>query len=139
MKIKVNKTNGQPHSVVLDLSVREFEIFTAWVGESCPHDIIELVNTNLKKKTSLQEINNFIGNDGYLSLIQVRDKDVFPVAIIKTVEFVYDKSDGSRPTWRNLDVTEEKSEYICGFDNDDAHTFKKFLKSKIVGGKILTV
>jgi hypothetical protein len=55
--------------------------------------------------------------------------------IIKTVKFVYDKGfDGIK--WRKVEVTGEDDEYITGFENG---MFKKFLKSKILGGEIITI
>ena len=51
-----------------------------------------------------------------------------------TADFVYYKNDGSAPTWRCIDVTEETDEYLVGLENDQ---FKKFLKSRIVEGKII--
>jgi hypothetical protein len=39
--------------------------------------------------------------------------------------------------WRTVRVTEETSTTLEGLDVDDGHAFKKFLKSKIVGGRIL--
>jgi hypothetical protein len=50
-------------------------------------------------------------------------------------EFVYKKD--SIVEWRKIDLIEEAEDYITGFDLNDGDKFKKFLKNKIVGGKIL--
>lgn len=65
-----------------------------------------------------------------------------PSAIIKTVSFVYDKSANAwdkNLKWRTVQVTEDTREYIQGYDVDDGFKFKKFLKSKIFGGKIIVL
>jgi len=138
MKITVNKKNKTTTSVDLNLSVREFEIFEAWVGAVPTYEIVSQINAYLpfSRKTNSEEINNFIGSDGWKKLNQVLKEDVLPV-IIKEVSFVYDKCDGSTPTWRNVSVTNENNDFISGFDNDDNNAFKKFLKCRILGGRII--
>ncbi len=61
--------------------------------------------------------------------------EIIPSNIIKTVSFVYDKQDGSKPAWRTIEVTREDSNYIEGLQDGD---FRRFSKCKIVGGKIIT-
>lgn len=56
--------------------------------------------------------------------------------VIKRVQFAYYKQDGTAPTWRELDVTEETPEYLLGVEVSSGEV-KKFLKSRIVGGKVL--
>ena len=68
--------------------------------------------------------------------------DILPPKILKTVQFVYDKNSSdyspkSEIKWRVVQVTNEDSTYLEGLDVDDNYTFKRFLKSKIVGGRIL--
>jgi hypothetical protein len=70
--------------------------------------------------------------------------DILPPKILKTVQFVYDKNSSdysfkSEIKWRVVQVTNEDSTYLEGLDVDDNLTFKRFLKSKIVGGRILPV
>jgi len=60
--------------------------------------------------------------------------DILPLKVTKRVQFVYDKENGEQPQWRSLDVTEEDSKYISGFEDGK---FKKFLFSRIVGNKII--
>lgn len=54
---------------------------------------------------------------------------------LKTVEFAYQK-DGynEKATWRTVQVAEQDSKYLKGFENGE---FKCFLKERIVGGKII--
>lgn len=68
--------------------------------------------------------------------------DILPPKILKTVQFVYDKNSSdyspkSEIKWRVVQVINEDSTYLEGLDVDDNYTFKRFLKSKIVGGRIL--
>ncbi len=54
--------------------------------------------------------------------------------ILRKVTFVYDKQDGVQAKWRNLDVVYENDTYIEGLEDG---AFKRFLRSKILGGRIL--
>lgn len=56
--------------------------------------------------------------------------------VLKRVQFAYYKQDGSAPTWRELDVTEETPEHLFGVEVSTGE-LKKFLKNRIVGGEIL--
>ena len=58
-----------------------------------------------------------------------------PLPILRNVKFVYDKRDGEGAKWRDLAVTEQDSRYICGYEEGK---YKKFLLSRIVGGRILS-
>ena len=53
------------------------------------------------------------------------------------LEFVYKKSLYDEGAWRKIQVLEETQDYIAGHDLNDDAKYKKFLKSKIVGGKII--
>ena len=46
---------------------------------------------------------------------------------------------GEAPKWRVVQVTEENDTYLKGLDVEDDFAFKHFLKSKILGGRILPV
>lgn len=70
---------------------------------------------------------------GAAKTFRIYQEDFAPV-ILRRVQFVYDKRDGEQAKWRILDVTEEDENYIAGLQDGQ---FKKFLKSKILGGKIL--
>lgn len=50
------------------------------------------------------------------------------------ITFVYDKEDGSKPTWRTIDMTEEIPTAFKGYEDG---VFKCFLKSRIIGGKVM--
>jgi hypothetical protein len=54
---------------------------------------------------------------------------------VRVVEFVYQKDNGETD-WRRLQVEDEDSGYIKGIDLDK-NEFRSFLKSRIIGGKIL--
>jgi hypothetical protein len=54
---------------------------------------------------------------------------------IRIVEFVYQKDNGETD-WRRLQVEDEDCGYIKGIDLDK-NEFRSFLKSRIIGGKIL--
>ncbi len=78
---------------------------------------------------------SLVGWDGYK-----RENKTFKLypepatPILRTVTFVYDKLDGSGPSWRTVEVIEETKEYVAGIEDGK---FKKFLKKKIFGGRIL--
>lgn len=61
-------------------------------------------------------------------------KSVKNMKPVKVVSFVYDKEDGE-VDWRTIGVVESTRKYIKGIDSDKQ--FKTFLKSKIVGGKLI--
>ena len=52
------------------------------------------------------------------------------------ITFVYDKRNGSEPTWRTIDMTEETPAAFKGYEDG---SFKCFLKSRIIGGRVLKV
>ena len=145
MKITSNKNKSL---VTLELNKREFEIFTTWIGSNSGRSIENQIKstypyhkiTNIDYKFILPdyfEIEESFGSDTYRKFCEILKEDFIPT-IIKIVEFVYDKDNYSEsPKWRNLHVTSENSKYIEGLE--DGKTFKKFLKSRIVGGKIITV
>lgn len=56
--------------------------------------------------------------------------------VTHNVTFVYDKCDASVPSWRTVGVTLDDGERIYGYENEK---FKSFLKSRIIGGRILRV
>ncbi len=60
--------------------------------------------------------------------------EIVPVTILRQIQFVYDKLDGEKAKWRTVDVTAEDAKYITGFEGGK---IKRFLVSKILGGKIL--
>lgn len=60
--------------------------------------------------------------------------EIVPIVILRRVQFVYDKRDGEPAKWRTVDVTAEDEKYITGFE---AGKIKRFLVSKILGGRIL--
>jgi hypothetical protein len=61
---------------------------------------------------------------------------MLPVQPLRKVCFVYHKAAYDSPTWRNIEVTNETGEYLEGIENGE---FKRFLKSKILDGKIIEV
>lgn len=70
---------------------------------------------------------------GATKVFRLYSDDPAPV-ILRRVQFVYDKRDGEQAKWRTVDVTAEDTMYIEGLQDGQ---FKRFLKSKILGGKIL--
>ena len=52
----------------------------------------------------------------------------------KIAEFVYLNSKTGENEWRKIGVMEDNSTYVEGLDLNDNNSFKKFLKSRIVGG-----
>jgi hypothetical protein len=137
MNITVNKPRTGKRTLTLDLNAREAQLFTALVGGSNAYWLAGRINSSIGgTKTTVDEIDNFLGTDAYRKLNSVID-DLFP-NVVKIVEFVYDKEKyGESPKWRNLHVTGEDASYIEGLE--DGTTFKRFLKSRITGGKIITV
>jgi len=55
----------------------------------------------------------------------------------KVIEFVYCSSDKIR--WRKINVIEENSKYLGGFDLEDSNHFKLFKKKNILGGKMFVL
>lgn len=60
--------------------------------------------------------------------------DILAAKILRRVTFVYDKRDGEGAKWRTVDVTDEDSNYISGYQDGK---YKRFSVSRIVGGKVL--
>lgn len=60
--------------------------------------------------------------------------EIVPIVILRRIQFVYDKQDGETAKWRTVDVTAEDAKYITGFEGGK---IKRFLVSKILGGRIL--
>ena len=56
-----------------------------------------------------------------------------------TITFVYDKGNGERPKWRTIGLTQDNGDYIEGYDKEDGDKFKRFVKSRIIDGRILMV
>ena len=147
MNIKINKTNGQP-DIQLNLSVRELELLTAWIGGSATADVARIINNNQFLGVSARvkiaptdrvEVDSVLGYTAYEKLLEVlTDDSILPDPILKTVEFVYDKGDGDTK-WRKIAVTVEDDYYIGGYDLNDSRKFKKFRKSNVLGGRIITV
>lgn len=75
-----------------------------------------------------------IHGTSYSKAFELYDEDIVPVTILRKVQFVYDKGDGSKPTWRTVEVTEENGKYLVGLQDG---AYKKFLFERIVGGRIL--
>jgi hypothetical protein len=55
--------------------------------------------------------------------------------ILYRVQFVYGETKNNEAKWRVVDVSKENDLYLEGFEESGA--FKRFSKSKILGGKIL--
>ena len=103
------------------------------------HRRIPLIQLTLTK----DELNQIVrwgktgsgGYDFYCQLDRLSNSpDLIPPKVIRKVSFVYQKSMALDTTWRTVEVITETSDYIEGIEHGD---FKKFLKSKILGGKIL--
>ena len=52
----------------------------------------------------------------------------------QVAEFVYLNSKTGENEWRKIGVVENESSYLAGLDLNDGDAFKKFLKSRVVGG-----
>ena len=144
MKITVQNPNTIVSTVNLTLNQREAELFTALIGASSSYSLEETINAGLPyfntkaKKTDSIETHKLFGTSLYRQLEKVVTEELFPSPVLKVVEFVYDKEKyGESPKWRTLHVTGENDTYIEGLENGEV--FKRFLKSKITGGKIITV
>ena len=113
----------------------------------CPHDDEQEYNyeVRLVKMPALREGSriSLTGSGEFATprtkTFKLYSDDILPPKILKTVQFVYLKNlelDGNT-RWRTVQVTEDTLFYLAGFDVDDNYAFKRFLKSKIVGGRIL--
>jgi hypothetical protein len=80
---------------------------------------------------------SLVGNCAYegTKSFKLYSDDLVGVPILKRVEFVYDKHDGDGAKWRMVDVTDEDGTYLSGFEGGK---YKRFLKSRIVGQRVLT-
>lgn len=149
MNIKVNKTKGLAPDIQLNLTVRELELLTAWIGGAGGTEVARIINSctsygTLKRiniaLTDRDEVDALWGYTAYKKFVDVlSDESILPDPILKTVEFVYDKGGGEIPKWRRIAVTVEDDYYIGGYDVYDNRQFKKFRKSNILGGRIITV
>lgn len=72
--------------------------------------------------------------DNEVKQFHLYPNEVLDLPILRRVQFVYDKKTGEQLKWRVLDVTEETATYLCGLENGE---FKKFLKRRILDGKVL--
>lgn len=136
MKIE---SNTQNKTIQLTLSIREAQMLNALIGNSSFYDFQAKINEgrSLDIPATSKEIQDFLGLNSYRRLKNTLENDFFQT-IIKVVEFVYDKQEyGISPKWRNLHVTGENDLYIEGLE--DGKTFKRFLKSRILDGKIITI
>ena len=144
MKITITQNIETP--ITLNLTKRELELLAALIGANSSVSFSAEINKCLSlghngvklSPTTPDECKAFLGYNSYSQMVEILE-DLFPDVVLKTVTFVYDKQDGGEPAWRELDVTEENNGYICGYDIGDGHKFKRFSKSKILGGKIITV
>jgi hypothetical protein len=141
MKITVQNPNTVSSTVTLTLNQREAELFTALIGASNSYSLAQTINAGFSafntkaKKTDSNETEQLFGPRLYRQLEKVVTEELFPSPVLKIVEFVYDKDVyGESPKWRTLHVTGENDTYIEGLDSG---VFKRFLKSRIVGGRIL--
>lgn len=136
--MKLNKFSNNQFK--LDLNLAELRILTALIGNHSGHSAANIVNQStivrdgLAESISMYEGATFTGH--YHELYEALKEEV--VEVIKVVEFVYDKGEyGVTPKWRNVHVTAENDRYIEGLEN--GVDFKKFLKSRIVGGRVITI
>ena len=134
----MNITLNKSRTVSLELNKRELEILVALIGNSSVTNLVHTVNNGTRyANAGFAEVSNLLGSGTYRQLRDILDDELSPT-ILKVVEFVYDKEKyGESPKWRTLHVTGENATYIEGLENGEV--FKRFLKSKITGGKIITV
>jgi hypothetical protein len=138
-----NTKSAKPDSAyTIELSKREFEFITAILGSLSSYKISAIVNDSwicrdgLIEDTNSTEVECYFNCNNFLNFRDLLKSDVFPV-FIKTVEFVYDKNEyGVSPKWRKVKVITETFDYIEGMENG---VFKRFLKSRILGGKVFTI
>ena len=78
---------------------------------------------------------------GEIKKFSLYSDDILSVKVLKRIRFVYDKQKLNEPVkWRVLDVVEDNNDSFLGYEvvNGKRSTGpKKFLKAKIVGGKVL--
>lgn len=137
ISVKNPKTNGA--FLVLELNKRETELLRSLIGVSSGANLAERINESrdLINKTNGSEVVDFLGTNAYYTIGGHLRNDFGP-KITKVVEFVYDKQEyGTSPKWRTVHVTHETDNHIEGLE--DGSDFKRFLKSRIVGGKVITV
>lgn len=134
----MNITLNKSRTVSLELNKRELEILVALIGNSSITNLAHIVNNGTRyANAGFSEVRSLLGSGTYRQLRDILDDELSPT-ILKVVEFVYDKEKyGESPKWRTLHVTGENDTYIEGLENGEV--FKRFLKSKITGGKIITV
>ena len=134
----MNITLNKSRTVSLELNKRELEILVALIGNSSVTNLVHTVNNGTRyANAGFGEVSNLLGSGTYRQLRDILDDELSPT-ILKVVEFVYDKEKyGESPKWRTLHVTGENATYIEGLE--DGTAFKRFLKSKITGGKVITV
>ena len=141
--MKITKTSEPCASFNIRLSLRELQLFTAMYGNFSPYSMKQKLNNSclvadgFAKATTITEAELFSNVETYRSLLNLvkAESEILPV-IIKNVEFVYDKEDGTQPKWRKIGVVADGERCIEGFEGG---RFKKFLKSRILGGKVITV
>lgn len=135
MNVTVNQKN-QTAEVIL--TKRGLELLAALIGNSTAYGIAQAINSSsiIADKTNISEVQKYLGSAAYRELANA--VEALSPKILKVVEFVYDKQVfGEAPKWRVVHVTEENSQYIEGLE--DGTTFKRFLKSRILGGRVITV
>jgi len=112
MTSSIIKYNGQEPKIEVSLSLKELKAIVKWGGEA--DGDFEL----------------------YTALANLADsQELLPPKILKKVTFVYVKGGYEATSWRTVEVITETPLYIEGLEDGD---FKRFLKSKILGGKILS-
>ena len=137
MNISVSYRDSKNPTVSITFTKRQFDLLTALIGNTTTHEKVNVINQSTfiqnTRSTNAQEVADTLD---YFAMMDIRG-GLYP-NILKIVEFVYDKAErGAAAKWRNVHVTSEDHIYIEGLE--DGKTFKCFLKSKITGGKIITV
>lgn len=135
MNVTVNQKN-QTAEVIL--TKRGLELLTALIGNSTAYGLAQSINgaSILNDKTNISEVQQYLGSAAYRELLNA--VEALTPKILKVVEFVYDKNEFAvTPKWRTVHVTNENGQYIEGLE--DGTTFKRFLKSRILGGRVITV
>jgi hypothetical protein len=135
MNITVNQKNQTAEII---LTKRGLELLAGLIGNSTAYGLAQSINSSsiVKDKTNISEVQQYLGSAAYRELSNA--VEALSPKILKVVEFVYDKQQfGENPKWRTVHVTEENGQYIEGLE--DGVTFKRFLKSRILGGRVITV
>ena len=130
--------NQKTQTAQISVNKRTLELLTALIGNSTPYGLTQLINgaSTLKDKATIAEVSQNLCSSAYHELLNAVDS--LSPKILKVVEFVYDKNEfGVTPKWRTLHVTDENGQYIEGLE--DGTTFKRFLKSRILGGRVIAV